>query len=195
MARPKSTTNSTVTKTVKAKVDSPAPVAVAEEVKPVNVIEVTEKVKKKHDPEELITCRSITAGELVYLAKKTGILYTWADYGDEIEVQYQDLLPLSLTHSALLFDPKLIIENEELVAEWDKIGNVYKGLFKYDDIEAVLSLDDEAFRNALLVMPAGLKDSLKNIVATKIDEGQFDSLNKIKIIDQVLGTDLYCLTV
>ncbi|MCQ2148371.1 MAG: hypothetical protein MJZ16_12800 [Bacteroidales bacterium] len=149
--------------------------------------------KKKWESEELISCHSIVHGELVYQSKKSGILYDWQDYGDENEVEYQDLLPLYITKSPLLFKPYFVIDNPELLNEWTKLKDVYAKIYQYEDIDYVLDLDPESFRAALLTMPDGLKDSLKTAVATRIDSGEFDSLQKIKIMDQVLGTDLLCL--
>lgn len=150
--------------------------------------------RSSHDPEERILCRSVTQGSLLYPAKKSGITYIWDEYGDEAEVEYQDLLPLYLTKSPYLMNPWFIIEDMELVEEWsDRLGPLYSNIYQYEDIDYVLSLPTEDFRTAVLTMPTGLRDGLKTKIATKIDEGSFDSLQKIKIVDQILGTDLRIL--
>ena len=38
--------------------------------------------------------------------------------------------------------------------------------------------------------PNGIKESIKTMAAAKIMSGELDSLNRIKAIDEVLGTEL-----
>ena len=50
------------------------------------------KEKRKYEQSEGILCKSITSGGLYMPGLKSNILYTWIDSGDQIEVEYQDLL-------------------------------------------------------------------------------------------------------
>ena len=52
---------------------------------------------------DLIPVRSITQGELLLPGKKSGILYTWAAYGDITEVEYQDLYTLKASRSGYIY--------------------------------------------------------------------------------------------
>ena len=72
----------------------------AEDVKP-----VAKKAARKYAPEDMITCRSLTYGELLMTGKKTKVLYSWANYGDVTDVEYQDLLALKSTRSSYLLKP------------------------------------------------------------------------------------------
>lgn len=185
--------NTTATKTTKAKTTKAAKKVEVKEVPVEEKRVVKAAAPKKFDSEDLILCRSVTQGELLYQSKKTGILYIWAGYGDEVEVQYQDLLPLYLTRSSFLFNPYFVVENEDLIQQWGNLQDLYKDLFKYEDLDYVLNLNSNEFQMALLSMPAGFRESLKTMIATRIDEGSFDSLQKIKLVDEILGTDLRCL--
>lgn len=151
--------------------------------------------KKKHDPEELFMCRSLVVGELVFTSKKTGVEYYWSNYGDEQQVQYQDLLSLMLSRSDFLFKPWFIIEDSSLIdeKEWAGLRKLYMNLYDYDNLDAVLELNDEEFKNALLAAPEGVRNSIKMLVSMRIEEETFDSLNKIKIVEQVLGVKIYDL--
>ena len=46
------------------------------------------KTPKKYALDERIECRSVTGGELILIGPKTGLQYTWADYGDTAWVEY-----------------------------------------------------------------------------------------------------------
>ena len=71
------------------------------------------KVARKYEPDEMITCRSLTYGELLLTGKKSKLLYSWANYGDTTEVEYQDLQALKSTKSSYLYKPRFVIEDEE----------------------------------------------------------------------------------
>ena len=201
MPRAKKATTTTTTKTAtktataKAKVEVSAVEEAVEEVVETPVIEAkaTKKAKVKHDADEAILCRSVCQGELVYQSKKTGVLYTWANYGDEIHIEYQDLLPLILTKSDFVMKPLFIIEDADLVAEYPELEKLYTKALGYDDMDMILLLDNASFQKKLLDAPVGIRESIKVAVATRIEEGTFDSLQKIKLVDQILGSDLMCL--
>jgi hypothetical protein len=86
---------------------------VEETVKP-----AAKKVNKpKHDPNELVVCRSVRFGELRLIGPKTHMPYSWANEGDFREVEYQDLVSWRALHSRYLFDPMIIIKDEDIVKE------------------------------------------------------------------------------
>lgn len=156
-------------------------------------MEVAKEVKKaprKYAPDDMITCRSVTFGELLMTGKKSGLLYSWANHGDTTEVEFQDLQALKSTRSSYLFRPRFIVEDEELVAQWGKeFENLYQSLVDVD-VEALFRLPVAQLRSKLKKAPRGVQQAVKNIAGEKILNGTLDSLAKIKAIDEVLGTDL-----
>lgn len=163
---------------------------VSEETEVVVETKATKKVARKFEPDDLIVCRSITFGELLLTGKKSKLLYSWANYGDTTEVEYQDLQALKSTRSSYLFKPRFIIEDEELAAQWSKdFGDIYKNI---EDIDAedLLKLPVAQLRSKLKKAPKGVQLAVKNIAGDKILNGSLDSLAKIKAIDDILGTDL-----
>ena len=148
------------------------------------------KVVRKYEPDELITCRSLTYGELLLTGKKSKLLYTWANYGDTTEVEYQDLQALKSTKSTYLYRPRIVIEDEELVQQWGKdFIDMYKNIVDVD-VEDLFKLPLTQFKAKLKNAPRGVKQAVKNIAGEKILNGTLDSLKKIAAIDEILGTDL-----
>lgn len=148
------------------------------------------KAPRKYAPDELITCRSITYGELLLTGTKSKLLYSWANYGDTTEVEYQDLQALKSTRSSYLFKPRIVIEDEELAEQWGKdFGDMYKNIVDVD-VEDLFKLSVSQFKSKLKKAPKGVQQAVKNIAGEKILNGSLDSLAKIKAIDEVLGTDL-----
>jgi hypothetical protein len=148
------------------------------------------KAVRKFAADDLISCRSITYGELLLTGPKSRLLYTWSNYGDVTEMEYQDLQALKSTKSSYLYRPRFIIEDEELVELWARdFKDMYDGIVEVD-VEDMFSLPLNQFKAKLKKAPKGVQQAVKNIAGEKIMNGTLDSLKKIKAIDEILGTDL-----
>ena len=179
----------TTTKTVKTTVKQETPV---EQTKTTTTPKVT---VRKYEAEDTVPVRSITQGELLLPGRKSGILYRWAGVGDVEEVEYQDLYALKVRRSAYIYDPLFVIDDEELLADpkWKDVVALYQSMYNTEDIGAILKLPVNQFKKVLKQVPKGLLNSIKVEVATQIENGTFDSINTIKAIDEMCGTDLLCL--
>lgn len=148
------------------------------------------KAPKKYAPDELVPCRSVTYGELLLTGTKSKMLYTWANYGDITEMEFQDLQALRSTKSSYLFKPRFIIEDIELIEQWGgELEKMYKDIVNMD-VEDMFKLPLAQFKSKLKKAPAGVQQAVKNVAGEKILNDSLDSLAKIKAIDEVLGTDL-----
>ena len=177
-------TKSTTEKVVEPKVEEV--VETVEEVAP-----TPKKVNKpKHDPNELILCRSVRFGELRLIGPKTHMPYSWANEGDVREVEYQDLVSWKALGSRYLFDPMIIIEDEDLVEEWSAdLGKLYEGLQEID-LKAMFKLPERQFIAQLKKLPEGIKPTVQNMAYAMIQNRTIDSLKIIDAIDEILGTEL-----
>ena len=161
-----------------------------EEIVETEVKKPVVKAIRKYDPDEQITCRSITYGELLVVGPKSKLLYSWSNYGDTTPVEYQDLQALRSIRSAHLLKPRIVVEDEELITQWGKdFENLYSKIVDVD-VEKILDLPIGKFKTALKNAPKGVQQAVKNIAGEKILDGSLDSLAKIKAIDEILGTDL-----
>ena len=152
---------------------------------------VTKKVNKpKHDPNELIPCRSVRFGELILIGPKTRMPYSWANEGDIREVEYQDLLSWRALHSRYLFEPMIIIEDEDICEEWKAdLGALYDSLQQID-LKEMFKLPHRQFVSQLKKLPDGMKSTVQNMAYAMIQDGTLYDLRTIKTIDEVLGTEL-----
>ena len=180
----------TTTKTVANKVDA----ELVNEV-PNQTVEAEPKVEPKKprqfNQNDLILCRSVTAGWLG-VSGKSGQYYTFYNLGDECEIEYQDLFALKSRRSRYLYDPLFIIEDEELLENprWADIKKFYdEKLYSMEDVDYILNLSPNKFKSTLETLPKGLAKTVQVEVAKRIEDGTFDSLKKINIIDEVFGTD------
>ena len=166
---------------------------VVEEVKTTveQVAPAPKKVNKpKHDPNELILCRSVRFGELRLIGPKTHMPYSWANEGDVREVEYQDLVSWRALHSRYLFEPMIIIEDEDIYEEWKAdLGELYDGLQQID-LKEMFKLPHRNFVAQLKKLPDGMKTTVQNMANSMIQDGTLYDLRTIRAIDEILGTEL-----
>lgn len=162
-----------------------------EEVVEETIVPTPRKVNKpKHDPNELVPCRSVRFGELRLIGPKTHMPYSWANEGDIREVEYQDLVSWKALGSRYLFEPMIIIEDEDIVEEWKAdLGKLYEGLQEID-LKAMFKLPERQFIAQLKKLPEGMKPTVQNMAYTMIQNRTIDSLKIIDAIDEILGTEL-----
>jgi hypothetical protein len=159
---------------------------VEETVKP-----AAKKVNKpKHDPNELVVCRSVRFGELRLIGPKTHMPYSWANEGDVRDVEYQDLVSWKALHSRYLFEPMIIIEDEDICEEWKAdLGALYDSLQQID-IKEMFKLPHRQFVSQLKKLPDGMKSTVQNMAYAMIQDGTLYDLRVIKAIDEILKTEL-----
>lgn len=177
MGRPmkKSTPTETVETTV-----------IQEEVKD-NTPKKEEKVFTKDD---LITCRSITAGQLLFVGKKSKDRYSWEDIGDVQDVPYEDIISEVRSRSALIYKPRVIIDDEDFLAQHTDIVDLYGSLYTPEDIDKILSLPADQMIAYVAKMPQGAQEALKGTAIKRIELGELDSISVIRAIDGYFGTSL-----
>ena len=159
------------------------------------VDEVVEKVEaapvkkapKKFAPDDRIECRSVTVGQLDMLGPKTQLLYTWADIDDITYVEYQDLQALQSRKSRFINKPRFIIEDEDIVAQWN-LDSMYDKVSK-QTMEEFFALPLNKFKAQLKTMPDGVKDSVKTKAAQMIQTEELYDIRKVKAIDEAFGTE------
>lgn len=147
------------------------------------------RVFKQDDP---ILCRSVCPGWLG-MDGKSGQYYVWENIGDVCEVEYGDLFAYKSRKSAYLYNPLIVIEDEELLenSRWKDIAEFYEDkVYGKDDVNKVINTPILQFKKVLEDMPKGLQKAVCIEVAERIEAGTFDSIKKVKAIDEICGTDL-----
>jgi len=146
--------------------------------------------KKVFKNDDMIPCLSIMEGKLVLVGARTGDVYRWLNIGDVVEVAYNDLIADVRSHGSHTHAPWIIIQDEDFLAQHPEIDDLYSGLYTVEDIEKVLSMPANQMKSYIEQMPVGAQDSLKNIAIARIESGEFDSIQRIKALDEFFGTNL-----
>ena len=181
--------------TRKAKVEEPVVETVETPVQePVQepVKESVKNIAKTYERDDLITCRSVTAGYLGFSGPRTKQLYPFENMGDVGYIEYQDLNSLLASRSKILFEPYIVIEDEKLLEDvrWADLRAVYASMFNLEDAKQIINLPVNEFRVKFPKLPLGLKNAVKAEVSKQIEEGRFDSIQKVKVIDEICDTSI-----
>ena len=164
----------------------------AEPVKEV-VKEEPKKVKKVFSPDDGIACRSVTQGGVYLEGPKTHMLYEWVQYGDITEVEYADLAAMVRTKSQYLFGPWVMVDDDDFVEEFSQLKKFYTENYSIADLEVILSYPVKRMIEEAKALPKSAAESLKVLAASSINDGNLDSVAKIKALDDLFGTKLSIL--
>jgi len=150
-------------------------------------------VKRDADyrPDEMIPCHSVYEGIRHIIGSHTGMAYRFNGFGDRRNIEYQDLKGAMLEHTPSLFNPDIVIDDKNLINDehWYELKELYETLYTEQDIKELLSLrNNTKFEEMLRQLPVTARDNVIKIVATQIENGTFEQLSKVRIIDKVCGT-------
>lgn len=150
------------------------------------------KTIKAYKDDELIPCRSIMSGYMNMFMPKTKLVMEWTGNGDICQVEYQDLRAAMISRDPHIMKPYIIIEDAELLElpEWSAVKKLYDSMYTTDDLSQILDLPYDKMAQIIGQLPVGAKTALVAIARERIDNKTFDSMNKIKLIDETFGTDL-----
>lgn len=186
----KKTSAAKTTKPIVEEVDIDVLDDAEEEVVEEEVAPVEKKVAKKvFHSDDMILCRSTTAGKVTmegYISKN---VYRWLDYGSECEVEYRDLQAAVRNHSTFIYAPRFIVEDEDFVNEFAELKKFYNEKFTVKELSDIIYMSEDEMAKAIEILPKGAKEELINLASTYVANGTLDSIRKIKELERLLNVD------
>ena len=167
--------------------------AVEAEEAPVN-IETSKKAVKKFSPDDMILCQSICVGQTFVKGFKSGTIYTFEALGAEEYIEYRDLVAAVRSKDSILFKPFIIVLDEDFINEQKTLKSFYENMYTPEDFEEFFRLRPNQMVEALNNMPVGIRETIKSMAVGKIQDGVFDSVARIKALDDYFGTKMMLLT-
>ena len=163
----------------------------AEEITP---IETSKKTVKKFNPDDMILCQSICVGQTFVKGFKSGTIYTFEALGAEEYIEYRDLVAAVRSKDNIIFKPFIIVLDEDFINEQKTLKTFYKNMYTPEDFEEFFKLRPNQMVEALNNMPVGIRETIKSMAVGKIQDGVFDSVARIKALDDYFGTKMMLLT-
>ena len=150
---------------------------------------VPTKAIKKFAPDDMIPCRSIVPWYLEKVGLDRVTSYKWLNYGDLEYVAYKDLQ--SWRRNTVVKDAMILIEDSDICEQWKHdLGNVYQKYLGVDYPEEFFDLPDNKFEAMLRDASDTFKEVIKYTAIEMIRNENYPSLQKLTIIDNLLGTGI-----
>ena len=153
--------------------------------------DISSEVKqlKTFKPDDMIPCRSVTPYKLIALGVDKNTVYNWNGYGDIDYLSYRDLQALRRTE--YITKPMIVIDDADLCYQWRReLGDTYKYFLGVDYPEEFFDKSDSDFEKLLKNAPDVVKEVIKTTAINMIKNENFPTVQKIRLIDDVLGTCL-----
>ena len=152
-------------------------------------------VVKKYAPDDTIMCHSVFPGKFFFSGPKTHIVYPFEACGDENPVEYQDLLAAMMSKKKSIMAPYIVIDDEELLEDfrWKQVKQIYDSMFAINNMDEFLSLPFDEFEIAFEKLPIGVKRNVMLEISTRVREGSFSEMRKIRTVDKACSSNIAVL--
>ena len=150
---------------------------------------IPKKEVKKFSPDDQIPCKSLVPWKLLTVGADKTTTYSWPGFGHVEYVAYKDLQ--AMRRHDIVKNALIMIEDPDICEQWKHdLGSMYDKYLGVEYPEEFFNLDDNKFEEMLKNAPDVFKDFIKYTAMEMIRNENYPSLQKIIIIDNVLGTGI-----
>lgn len=174
------------TTTTSKKAAAPAPEADVPEKIPEKPI-----VAKEVDIHEYITVKNGCHGRLIYKSPRTGEKFTWEDFGDEQEMELQELKNAKgagkkfFENNWFMFDA-----DNQWVIDYLGLRQFYKKALTLDNFDELFKKNPEEITKVISGLSNGQKRTVSYRARQLIESGEIDSKKAIDALEKALNTEL-----
>lgn len=151
--------------------------------------EIIKPEKRKLNRDDSILVMNNTAGTLIYKSNRSGQEWYFTEYGQTDTIELGELITMNNAHGKFLKEPWLIVLDDDAV-EYLGLKRFYDNIFEFDNIDSFFEMPETKMEELLNKMPNGMKELIVGLSRRKIAEGTFDSMSKIRLIEQKLKVNL-----
>lgn len=153
------------------------------------------KRKNKIPLDILVPVKSGVQGVLVYSSRKTGYQIEWDMYGAVEYIELGELLSMRNTNRGFYKNNWIFFEDtDEYTAveiyEFLDVAQHYENTIVGEDIETIFVKSLEEIRKIVEPLSRGVKDTIATKARLMIDSGEFDSNNRIRLLEELLDVEL-----
>lgn len=185
----KASTSTKKTSKSPAKTTSSTVSATAVEPAVIEVNTTTYRVKKDLDPNMIVTVKNGFQGRLIYKSKRTQEVFDWPHFGDEQDMDLQELKNAKNASKAFFENNWFLIDDPE-VLEYLGVTQYYKFALSYDSLDTFFEKTPEEIKSEISKLPLGQKKSLAYRAKQLIADGKIDSIKIITALEEGLSIEL-----
>jgi len=147
------------------------------------------KPERTFSPNEYISVRNGFNGRLVYRSSATGERYVWERFGDEIDMELQDL-KRARSASRVFFEKNWFMFDDPDVISYLGVDRYYDGSLSYEEFEGLFTMTPDEIEERLKVIPEGQYNTLARYAREQIEDGKIDSIRVVELLERKLGVKL-----
>ena len=147
------------------------------------------KVRRELDPHTVVTVRNGFQGRLVYKSPRTQERFLWDAFGDEQEMELQELKNARNASKAFFENNWFLIDDPEVI-DCLGVSRYYAHALNFDTFDQLFEKSPEEIERTLADVPEGQKKSVAYRARQMIEEGRIDSLKVIDGLEKCLHTEL-----
>jgi len=147
------------------------------------------KVKKNLDPNMIVTVKNGFQGHLIYKSKRTNERFEWESFGDEQDMDLQELKNARNASKAFFTNNWFLIDDPE-VLEYLGVTQYYKYALNFASFDDLFKMDADEIEETISHLSVGQKKSVAYRAKQLIDNGEIDSIKVINALEDSLSIEL-----
>lgn len=147
------------------------------------------KVKRNLDPHMIVPVKNGFQGRLIYKSKRTNERFEWESFGDEQELELQELKNAKSSSKTFFINNWFLIDDPE-VLEYLGVTQYYKYALNFDSFNDLFTKDPEEIKEVLARLSEGQKKSVAYRAKQLIADGVIDSIKVITALEDGLSIEL-----
>lgn len=189
---PKKTATAAATKPVATRSAAKKPLEQIEEVN-VQLAEQEPKpqyrIKNELTPSTFVTVKNGFNGRLVFRCSRTNEKFIWEQFGDEQDIELQDLKNAKNAHKAFFENNWFLFDDPEVI-HFLGVDRLYASSMDFREFDELFKKTPEEVVARIATIPDGQKQSLKYKAKQMISDGEIDSIKMITALEKCLGVEL-----
>lgn len=147
------------------------------------------KVKRELNPNMIITVKNGFQGRLIYKSRRTQERFEWESFGDEQDMDLQELKNAKNASKAFFENNWFLIDDPE-VLEYLGVTQYYKYALNFNSFDNLFKMDADDIKKTISRLSVGQKKSVAYRAKQLISDGIIDSIKVISALEDSLSIEL-----
>ena len=147
------------------------------------------RVKKNLDPNMIVTVKNGFQGLLVYKSRRTNERFVWETFGDEQDMDLQELKN-ARNSSKTFFENNWFLIDDPEVLEYLGVSQYYKYALNFDSFDGLFNKSPDEISDTISRLSTGQKKSVAYRAKELIANGSIDSIKVINALEESLSIEL-----
>lgn len=147
------------------------------------------RVKKNLDPNMIVTVKNGFQGLLVYKSRRTNERFVWETFGDEQDMDLQELKN-ARNSSKTFFENNWFLIDDPEVLEYLGVSQYYKYALNFDSFDGLFNKTPDEISDTISRLSTGQKKSVAYRAKELIANGSIDSIKVINALEESLSIEL-----